>query len=162
MKDIRNRIKTNRGIGIILTVVLVAFLIYLQLSPWTHKKVRDGFTLGFFPVLAVVLLIIFSVSLILDTRRKEIPKDLKDFTFKSFLGGILILIATGCYFAVMVEVGFLILTPCYLILFIYLLGLKSWRTCVVSALIMTLVVYGAFSAIGIRMPAGILSDVLFF
>lgn len=162
MKDIRNRAKTNRGIGIIFTVVLIAFLIYLQLSPWVHKKVRDGFALGFFPVLAIVLLIIFSVLLILDTHRKEIPKDLKDFTLKSFLGGLVILIATGCYFAIMIEIGFLIITPFYLIIFIYLLGLKSWRTCVVSALIMTLVVYGAFSAIGIPMPAGILSGVLFF
>ena len=162
MKDIRNWLKTNRGIGIIFTFVLVAFLIYLQLTPWVHKKVRDGFKLGFFPVLAIVLLLIFSVFLILDTHRKEIPKDLKAFTFKSYLGGLIILIATGCYFAVMVKIGFLIITPCYLIIFIYLLGLKSWQTLVVSALIMTLVVYGAFTAIGIRIPAGILSGVLFF
>ena len=162
MKDIRNWVKTNKGIGILFTIVLVAFLIYLQLSPWVHKKVRDGFELGFFPVLAIVLLLIFSGFLIFDTHRKEIPKDLKDFTFKSYLGGMIILIATGCYFAVMIEIGFLIITPCYLILFIYLLGLKSWRTGAVSALIMTLVVYGAFSAIGIRIPAGILSGILFF
>jgi len=162
MKDYQSWVKTNRGIGIIFTIVLVAFLIYLQLSPWVHRTVRDGFKLGFFPVLAIVLLIIFSVLLIVDPRRNEIPEALKNFSLKSFLGGIVILIATGCYFAIMQEIGFLIVTPIYLILFIYLLGMKSWRTCVVSALIMTVSVYAAFSSIGIRIPAGILSGVLFF
>jgi len=162
MKDIRHWVKTNRGIGIIFTIFLVAFLIYLQLSPWVHRTVRDGFKLGFFPVLAIVLLIIFSVLLIVDPRRNEIPEELKNFSFKSFLGGMVILIATGCYFAIMQEVGFLIVTPIYLIIFIYLLGLKSWRTCVVSALIMTVTVYAAFSSIGVRIPAGLLSGVLFF
>ena len=162
MKDFRSWVTTNRGIGIIFCIILVAFLIYLQLTPWVHHKVRDGFSLGFFPVLAVVLLIIFSALLIVDSRRNEVIDELKTFSFKSFLGGLVILIATGCYFAIMQEVGFLITTPIYLTIFIYLLGLKSWRTCVVSALIMTVTVYAAFSSIGISMPAGLLSGVLFF
>ena len=162
MKDIRSWVKTNRGIGIIFCIFLVAFLIYLQLTPWVHRTVRDGFTLGFFPVLAIVLLIIFSALLIVDPHRNEITDELRTFSFKSFLGGLLILIATGCYFAIMQKVGFLITTPIYLTIFIYLLGLKSWRTCAISSLIMTLTVYVAFSSIGISMPAGLLSGVMFF
>lgn len=162
MKNSQSWVKTNRGIGIISTIALVAFLIYLQCSPWVHRTVRDGFKLGFFPVLSVVLLVIFSILLIIDSRRKEVPKELADFTFKSFLGGIAILLATGAYFAIMEEIGFLIVTPIYLIIFIYLLGMKSWRSCVVSALIMTVTVYAAFSSIGIPMPAGLLSGVWFF
>ena len=162
MKDTRNWVKTNRGIGIIFLILLVAFFVYLQLSPWVHKKVRDGFALGFFPVLAIVLLIIFSLVMLFDRHRREIIEGLDTFTGKSFLGGILILIGTGCYFGIMQEIGFLIVTPCYLIIFIYLLGLKSWRTCVISALVMTVVVYAAFSAIGVQIPAGVLDGVLFF
>ena len=117
MKELRNRIKTNRGIGIILTMVLVSFLIYLLLSPWVHKKVRDGFTLGFFPVLAIVLLLFFAVVMILDTHRREITAATSGFTLKSFLGGLGILIGTGCYFTIMIKIGFLIVTPFYLVLF---------------------------------------------
>ena len=162
MKDTRNWIKTNQGVGTIFLAVQIAFLIYLQLSPWVHREVRDGFTLGFFPVLAVVLMMIFSLILLFDKQRGEILKELETFTGKSFIGGILILIGTGCYFGIMEEIGFLIVTPCYLIIFIYLLGLKSWRTCVISSLIMTVTVYAAFSAIGVRIPAGVLEGVLFF
>jgi hypothetical protein len=162
MKEIRSWVKTNQGVGCILSIVLVAFLIYLQLSPWVHKKVRDGFTLGFFPVLSIVILLFFTIVMILDSHRKEITKDTTRFTLKSFLGGVGLLIATGCYFAVMTKVGFLIVTPFYLIIFMYTLGMKDWRTSVISALIMTVVVYGAFSAIGVRIPAGVLDGVLFF
>jgi len=162
MKRPREWLRSNQGVGFILTLVLIVFLIYLELSPWVHREVRDGFTLGFFPVLAVVLLLVFSVIMIVDTHRKETPGDLKTFTFKPFLGGVLIIIATWFYFAVMRKVGFLLVTPVYLLFFIYILGLKSWRTCAVSAVVMTVVVYGAFTAIGIRLPPGILSGILPF
>jgi hypothetical protein len=162
MKESRSWVKTNQGVGCILSIAMVAILIYLQLSPWVHKKVRDGFTLGFFPVLAIVLLLFFSLLLILDTHRKETTQATSGFTLRSFLGGLGILVGTGCYFAVMVKIGFLIVTPFYLVLFMYALGLKSLRTSVLSALIMTVVVYGAFSAIGIRIPGGVLSGIWFF
>ncbi len=158
----RDWLKTNQGIGSLFVIALVAFLIYLQLSPWVHRKVRDGFALGFFPVLATILMIIFSVVLIFDRHQRRTTGGMQDFTGKSFLGGLVILIGTGVYFLAMQEIGFLIVTPCYLTIFIYMLGLKSWRTNVISALIMTGAVYGAFSAIGINIPAGILDGVLFF
>jgi hypothetical protein len=155
-------LKCNQGVGFILTLILIAFLVYLELCPWVHREVRDGFTLGFFPVLAVVLLLVFSLILLVDTHRKETTGDLKTFTFKPFLGGVLIIIATWFYFAVMRKVGFLLVTPVYLLFFIYILGLKSWRTCAVSAAVMTVAVYGAFTAIGIKLPPGILSGILPF
>jgi hypothetical protein len=162
MKRPREWLRSNQGVGFILTLVLIVFLIYLELSPWVHREVRDGFTLGFFPVLAVVLLLVFSLILLVDTHRKETPGNLRTFTFKPFLGGVLIIIATWFYFAVMRKVGFLLVTPVYLLFFIYILGLKSWRTCAVSAVVMTVVVYGAFTAIGIRLSPGILSGILPF
>lgn len=162
MKSPREWLRSNQGVGFILTLVLIGFLIYLELSPWVHREVRDGFTLGFFPVLAVVLLLVFSLILLVDAHRKETPGDLRTFTFKPFLGGVLIMIATWFYFAVMRKVGFLLVTPVYLLFFIYILGLKSWRTCAVSAAVMTVVVYGAFTVIGIRLPPGILSGILPF
>ena len=162
MKRPREWLRSNQGVGFILTLVLIVFLIYLELSPWVHREVRDGFTLGFFPVLAVVLVLIFYLILLVDTHHKETAGDLRTFTFKPFLGGVLIIIATWFYFAVMRKVGFLLVTPVYLLFFIYILGLKSWRTCVVSAVVMTVVVYGAFTAIGIRLPPGILSGILPF
>jgi hypothetical protein len=162
MKNAREWLRSNQGLGFILTLLLVAFLVHLELSPWVHREMRDGFTLGFFPVLGVVLLIIFSVIMIFDRQRKETPGGFKSFTFKSFLGGVIIIMATWSYFTVMRKVGFLIVTPIYLLFFIYALGLKSWRTCAISAAVMTVIVYGAFTGIGIKLPPGILWGILPF
>ena len=84
MNSLRNWIKTNQGVGFLFVIALVLFLVYLQLSPWVHRKVRDGFTLGFFPVFAVVLMIIFSVVLIIDRHRRETTGGMTSFTGKSF------------------------------------------------------------------------------
>ena len=162
MRNGRNWIKTNQGIGFIFTLALIALLICLELSPWVYEEVRDGFTLGFFPVLIVIVLLIFSLFLILDKHRKEIPKDLQTFAFKPFLFGILILITTQFYFGLMRKLGFLIVTPCYLVIFIYILGIKSWRFCITSALLMTTIVYGVFYSIGFKLPSGILTHILPF
>ncbi|RLE15010.1 hypothetical protein DRJ04_01270 [Candidatus Aerophobetes bacterium] len=162
MKRHSEWLRCNQGIGSVLSLVLIAFLVYLELSPWVHRRVRDGFTLGFFPVLGVVLLLVFSFVLIVDTHRREVPPDLRTFTFKPFAGGILILIATWVYFTIMRKAGFLIATPFYLTFFIYALGLRSWRKCIISAIVMTLIVYGAFTGMGIKLPAGILWGILPF
>jgi len=76
-------LKCNQGAGVILTSLFTALLIYIELKPWAHRKLRDGFSLGFFPAVAVVLSIIFSLILIFDGRRKEVPSALETLTFKS-------------------------------------------------------------------------------
>jgi putative tricarboxylic transport membrane protein len=162
MERPREWLRSNQGVGFVFTLVLIAFLIYLELRPWVHREVRDGFTLGFFPLLAVVLLLVFSLMLMVDGHRKETAEDLEAFALKPFLGGVVIVGATWLYFAVMRTVGFLIMTPFYLLFFIYFLGLRLWLTCAVSAVVMTVVVYVAFTAIGIRLPPGILEGILPF
>jgi len=162
MKRVRKWLRCNQGIGLIFSICLIVFLVYLELTPWVHREVRDGFTLGFFPVVGVVLLIIFSVIMVFDARRREVPEGVEVFKFKYFLGGILILAATGFYFTIMRKIGFLIITPVYLLFFIYILGLKSWRKCALSAVIMTVIVYGVFTCIGVRLPPGILGRILPF
>jgi len=162
MQSFRERLKTNRAIGVILSLALIAFLIHLLLSPWVYRKLADGFHLGFFPILSVVLLLLLSLTLTFDSHRKEKPADLMTLTFKSFLGVLLILGGCGFYFLVMRQIGFLIITPIFLFLTIYALGLKSWWKCIMGAVVMTAVVYTIFSLLGLKLPSGILSGILFF
>jgi len=149
-------IKCNQGIGFILTVFFGALLIYLELSPWVHRKLRDGFTLGFFPVLAVVLCLFLSIILIFDQYRNETTSALKSITFISFISSFLAVIVCWLYFELMKKIGFLIISPIFLLFFIYALGLKSWRKCIASAAIMTVIVYLIFSILGIELPQGII------
>ncbi|MFC1990267.1 tripartite tricarboxylate transporter TctB family protein [Chloroflexota bacterium] len=154
--------KTNQAIGFILSLVFIAFIIYLLLSPWVFKKCGDGFYLGFFPFISVVLLFLLSSILTFDSRRKETPDDLKTLTFKSFVG--VLLLGGGCwfYFVVMRQIGFLIITPICLFITMYILGLRPWLRCITWAVVLMAVVYTIFSLLGLELPKGILSGILPF
>jgi hypothetical protein len=60
------------------------------------------------------------------------------------------------------EIGFLIVTPFFLLLAMYVLGLRPWRKTLIIAVPMTVIVYGIFRVMGIALPPGILAGILFF
>ncbi|MBW1698929.1 MAG: tripartite tricarboxylate transporter TctB family protein [Deltaproteobacteria bacterium] len=144
--------KSNQGIGVIMTFLFVVLLIYIQMSPWAHRKLRDGFTLGFFPAVAVILLVVFSLILIFDSRRKQVPDRIETLTFKYFMSTAAAVIFCLIYFRAMITFGFLITTPLFLISSMYVLGIKSLRSLITSSLLMTAIVYSIFRIMGIRLP----------
>ena len=144
--------KSNQGIGAMMTLLFTALLIYIQMSPWAHRKLRDGFTLGFFPAAAVILLLIFSLVLIFDSRRKQIPDRLENLNFKYFSFTVLAVIFWFLYFKAMLAIGFLITTPFFLLLNIYALGIKSLRSLLTASFLITGIVYAIFYAMGIKLP----------
>ena len=158
----RKWLKCNQGVGVILTSFFTALLIYIELNPWAHRKLRDGFTLGFFPGVAVGLSIFFSLIIIFDSRRKEVLQGLETLNLKSFLGAVIAVVVSWLYFALMKEIGFLIVTPFFLFLAMFALGAQSWRNTVLVAAFMTVIVYGIFRAMGIALPPGKLAGILFF
>ena len=158
----RKWLKCNQGVGVILTSFFTALLIYIELNPWAHRKLRDGFTLGFFPGVAVGLSIFFSLIIIFDSRKKEVLQGLETLNLKSFLGAVIAVVVSWLYFALMKEIGFLIVTPFFLFLAMFALGAQSWRNTVLVAAFMTVIVYGIFRAMGIALPPGKLAGILFF
>jgi hypothetical protein len=145
-------LKSNQGIGVGLTFFFTALLLYTQLTPWAHTKLRDGFTLGFFPAVSIFLLIIVSLVLCFDSRRKQVPDRLKNLTLKYFLSTVLAVFYCWVYFKSMTAVGFLVTTPPFLLCSMYILGLKSWRTLVAASIFITVIVYAIFSIMGIELP----------
>jgi integral membrane sensor domain MASE1 len=71
-------------------------------------------------------------------------------------------VGSWLYFWLMREIGFLIVTPFFLLLAMYALGSKSWRNTGLVAAFMTVIVYGIFRAMGIALPPGKLAGILFF
>jgi hypothetical protein len=69
-----------------------------------------------------------------------------------------VILLIGCYvfFEVAQAIGFLIASPIFLSVFIYLLGVRPWTSVLVAAVVMTALVYGIFSVFGVPMPQGIL------
>jgi len=152
----------NQCAGFILASLFTALLIYIQLNPWAHRKLRDGFTLGFFPAIAVVLSIIFSLIMIFDSHRKEVLPALETLNLKSLVGVVLAVVVSWAYFGVMRKIGFLIVTPFFLFLAMYVLGLKPLRNVLVTAVSMTVIVYSIFRVMGIELPSGKLAGILPF
>ena len=146
------RFKSNQSIGAIMTFLFSALLIYILITPWAHRKLRDGFLLGFFPGLAILLLIIFSLILIFDSRRKQVPDRLENLTFKYFLYTILAIICCFIYFKVMTGVGFLIATPLFLFISMYALGIKSLQSLLTVSVLISVIVYAIFRIMGIELP----------
>lgn len=149
-------IRTNQGIGVLLTACLGLYFLFLQLSPWVHERLRDGFTLGFFPVTGVVLMMIFTVTLIFDGNRRERIQELEDMKWKWFLFCVAVLLVCSVYFYLVLEIGFLLVSPVFLTFYIFMLRMRPWTSCASAGVVMTVLVYGLFRLIGIELPPGIL------
>jgi hypothetical protein len=149
-------IRTNQGVGVLLTACLLAYLTFLQFSPWVHEELRDGFTLGFFPVTGVVFMLLCTVSLILDRNRNERIRELDEMRWVWFLFSIVVLVGCGAYFYLILEIGYLLVSPFFLFVFVYFLGLRPWSSALIAGAVTAVLVYGLFKLIGIDLPPGIL------
>jgi len=152
----RRRIITNQGVGALLTAILGAFLIHLLLTEWVHRDLRDGFKLGFFPVTGVILMMLCTIALMFDSRRRHITDDLRDIDWKNWLYCFAALIGCYVYFELSQLIGFLLVSPVFLFVLMYFLGVRPWTTALASSAIITVIVYGLFRMLGIAMTQGIL------
>ena len=160
MQDSDNRfrrwMRTNQGVGTLLTVILGAFLIHLLLSEWVHQDLRDGFKLGFFPVAGVIIMMLCTIALMFDSHRRQITDELQDIEWKNWLYCFAALIGCYVYFALSQLIGFLLVSPVFLFVLMYSLGVRPWTTAAAAGAIMTVIVYGLFRMLGIAMTQGIL------
>ena len=148
--------RTNQGVGVALSVAVAALLIYLLFTDWVYIELRDGFKLGFFPLLAVIATLLCTLSLIVDSRRHEVEEGGDGIDLKSWIYCFSLLVGSYIYFVVAQAIGFLIATPVVLAGFTYLLGVRPWSFAFLAGVIMTAMVYGVFSIFGVPMPPGIL------
>ena len=152
----RRWIVTNQGVGALLTVILGAFLIHLLLTEWVHRDLRDGFKLGFFPVAGVIIMMLCTIALMLDSHRRRITDDLRDIEWKSWLYCFAALIGWYVYFELSQLLGFLLVSPVFLFVLMYILGVRPWTTAATAGVVLTVMVYGLFRMLGIALSQGIL------
>lgn len=148
--------RTNQGVGVLLTVLLGAFLIHLLLSEWVHRDLRDGFKLGFFPVVSVIAMLLCTITLLLDSHRRAVEKDLSGINWKSWVYCLVMLAGCYLYFQASQVAGFLLASPVFLFILTFFLGVKPWTSALAAGGVMTLAVYGVFRMLGITMAQGFL------
>ncbi len=148
--------RTNQGVGVVLTVLLGAFLIQLLLSDWVHRDLRDGFKLGFFPVVGVIAMLLCTVALLFDSHRREVEADLGGVHWKSWVYCVVVLAGCYVYFETSQRFGFLLASPVFLFVLTYFLGVRPWTSALAAGAIMTVAVYGVFRMLGITLAQGFL------
>jgi len=156
MNPFRSWLRTNQGIGAVLTLIFGAYLLLLRLSPWVHRELQDGFTLGFFPSFAVVLMMLLTVAMIFDGRRKLVDLQSKGVTLKQLFFLLLFLVGNWVYFQLAVEIGFLLVSPVFLLVAMVSLGMRPWSAALAAGVAITLIVYGVFRLLGVELPTGLL------
>jgi len=148
--------RSNQAIGIYLCIALGLLLAYMLSTSWVFRETRDGFLLGFFPLLGVAGMMLCAFGLIVDPLRREVPEDFEDLAWADVANAILMLIGIGFYFATMRDIGFLLVTPVFLFVYMLWFGLRPLKQTVLLAMAIPIGIYVLFSVIGVRLPNGIL------
>lgn len=147
-------LRTNQGVGAILLALMGLLTLFIWFSPWAHREMRDGFTLGFFPLLGAVAMLVCAAIMVVDNQRKEVPDDFQFGHLSDIPLTIAMLAATYVYFQVSHAIGFLLASPPFLLAFMLILGLRPWTIAAGVSVGMTIVIYIVFSLLGITLPQG--------
>lgn len=150
----RHWLKTNQGIGVALCLLSGSLLLYLYLAPWASREMRDGFTLGFFPILGTTAMLACALVIVVDVYRNDVEVGVE----VGRPGDILIVVAflAACYvfFLASSEIGFLLAAPVFLFGSMQWLGLRPWPLAAGVAVAMSILIYAGFTALGIQLPSG--------
>lgn len=143
--------KIDIGVGIVSFVLgVVAFVLALEMPG--RASMFPKFVGVLFCILGAVLASTSAMKIKRGEESKKSPVKLE--VFKSPLMVFVLLVI---YVLVMKTVGFYVTTPFMLILYMRLMGIKSWRTIVISTLVVMIFVFGLFTfALDIPLPQGLL------
>ncbi|MFV0491160.1 MAG: tripartite tricarboxylate transporter TctB family protein [Pseudorhodobacter sp.] len=146
--------RNNRAVGVVLFTASTALFIYLWLMPWTHREMRDGFILGFFPLLGAIALMVCAAVMVFDPLRHEVPEDLETTRWSDVGLAAIMLIGIGCYSMLMREWGFILVTPVFLILYMYWMGMRPLVLIVFYGIVLPIIIQILFGILGVSLPQG--------
>lgn len=149
-------IKTNRGVACCIAGVSVALLLYLGLSEWAYRELRDGFRLGFFTAVAVVAMLICALSMMVDRRRDDTDAEMLQSRWTDWVIAFAAMAICYVYFELAWRIDFILVTPIFMAGATYILGVRPLRSAIVAGVVITVVIYGLFRLIGIELPSRII------
>jgi len=159
VKDSEKRvdwIRTNQGLGVVISVMIVGLLIYLSQEEWVFQRLRDGFQLGFFTVISAVAMLLCSVAMIFDSHKNNTDKEMAAVNRLEFIMPAVVVSICYIYFFLAWRYDFLLVTPIFLAAGVYSFGVRPFRTAIIGGVIVTLVIFGLFRLIGIYLPSYII------
>jgi putative tricarboxylic transport membrane protein len=142
-------------------VFFASLYLYTIAARYKGHEIYGKLGPGFWPefILIVMMILCFLVAVDAFRARKKSTKEKESEAFKSagsrirFFSALILIVA---YFILMNMIGFIALTPFFLIAFMILLGEKSWFWMIILSVGMTIFIIIAFTqAMYVPLPRGI-------
>lgn len=149
-------IRTNQGVGVVITALIIVLLIYLSQQEWVFQRLRDGFQLGFFTVVSAFTMLLCSVAMIFDGFKNKTDKEMSAMNRLDFIMPVVVVAVCYIYFLLAWRYDFLLVTPIFLAAGIYSFGIRPLRTVIIGGIVITLTIFGLFRLIGIYLPSYII------
>lgn len=154
MEDSMTR-KADFLIGIGTTIF--AILIYMTANQMPVAE--TGLGAGGFPKFIALGLGVLGILLAIRSfhRIKSGDKDKQKVNLKELLNVAKLAVAVGLYIFVMRYIGFLIATPIFFFLFMYIYGERKWKQMVIISVALSIALYLIFEkGFQVMLPSGIL------
>lgn len=148
--------RSNRGIATALILLTLVIGISIWTSDWAHREVRDGFKLGFFPIFAIVMILISLGMMAIDSRARSTTEAIRDLRPAEAGIVVLLLAALGGLFLLIPFLGFAVVI--FLIVFggALLLGYRPVWIALVTGLMTAAAMHGLTIVLNVQFPAGLL------
>lgn len=98
--------RTNRGVGVALLVVVLVLGFSIWFSDWAHRELRDGFTLGGFPLIAVGFMTVAAIILMVDGQSAMVEPGIGRFRLEMALIVVTAAAVLGIAFLSIRWIGF--------------------------------------------------------
>jgi hypothetical protein len=146
--------KSNQGAGLLSAGFFTMIALYLFLFTDYDRELRDGFLLGFFPIMSACMCVFISLVMCFDSFRKQTESNLAALDLKFFFFVIGVIAWSGLFFWFLVKVGFVITAPFYMLGLTYAMGLRPLKTAFLTSLGICVAVFTVFAVINAPMPLG--------
>jgi MFS family permease len=155
-------LRTNQALGVMLALFMIGLLAYILLSSWAFRSQRDGFLLGFMPLASVCFMLLLSLAIIFDKkRRKDAREDSEAMvaaTSASLIFAFILLAMMAFYFLIVILAGYLLATPIFLFLGAFGLGARPWGLVAFFSVFVSSLIFLLLTSLGVALPPGFLFE----
>ncbi len=146
-------IKTNQGVSACLSAACLVLIIYLLNQEWVYQQLRDGFHLGFVPMIAAGAMLLCALAMLVDRHKRDTTPEMAKLKAKHWLLGLVALAICYAYFYFAWDIDFLLISPMFLALGSYLLGVRPLLSALIAGVVVGSVIFFLFRIIGIELPS---------
>ena len=146
--------RSNRAVALILLVAIGAIGLSIWQTDWAHRVMRDGFTLGGFPLLAVGVMAVCSLVLIVDHRARLVEPDFAALTLVGALACLAVLGVMALAFWLFFQIGFGLSVALFVSGLAVLLGYRPVWIALASGVGTAAFLSGLAWMLGVTLPQG--------